>query len=416
MHRYTAVLLLSWFSQGLLVPVLSLVFMEKGLSLSNLTLGIGVYSAVVVLLEIPTGVAADLLGKRNIFLLSQLTGAAAFLLLLMGSGVLRILAAAGLLGAARALSSGSFEALVIERYRQDGGPDRLPSAIRLLSVSESVGLSAGSLAGGLLPLFSRRFPVFSGAYDLNLLLRLLLSLVLVLLLLLLIPRDLPAGTEKRTPLGAHLRQSTSLLRGSMLLRRILLAGMGIGLVLCVLESYWQPKFLGMLDTPEAETFLLGVLSLLYMASVAGGNLLSEKLVRSSRIGFKSVFIGARLAMLSFVALAAVSLRPLSFALCYCLLYFCFGISNIAEGTMINAAVPDENRATFLSLQSFALQLGAIAAAFGSSLLGVRSVGTLWLLASGMALVLLLPSLKIRLPSAREKTGGAVPPVQEKTSG
>ena len=58
------------FGTGLLAPVLSLVLLSHGATMENLSLCIGIFAVMVVVLELPSGILADLIGRKRIFLIS----------------------------------------------------------------------------------------------------------------------------------------------------------------------------------------------------------------------------------------------------------------------------------------------------------------------------------------------------------
>ena len=61
-----------WLPTGLTIPVLFVLMQERGLSLATIGLISGLGSAVVALLELPTGGLADALGRRPVLLVAGL--------------------------------------------------------------------------------------------------------------------------------------------------------------------------------------------------------------------------------------------------------------------------------------------------------------------------------------------------------
>ena len=54
LKTYSLISLLNSYSRGILLPILSLLLLEKGLSFSNLAVVLGIYALTVVILELPT--------------------------------------------------------------------------------------------------------------------------------------------------------------------------------------------------------------------------------------------------------------------------------------------------------------------------------------------------------------------------
>ncbi len=391
--RYVAVLTLSYFSLGLLIPVLSLMLMDKGVSLGGLALAMGVYSLTAVLLELPSGIAADMLGRKRTFLLSLLVSCAAFVLPLFVSGTAWIFVVMVLAGAGRAMSSGTVEALFVSRHNAAYGMDSLPKAMRALALTESAGAATGALLGGFLPNIRAALLPAMGTYDLNLALRVALGLLLLVLTVIWIPSDNREG-QAHVRLREHLRESVRTVRVSHALKWVLLATVGLGVALSALEAYWQPHFLGLLGG-EDRAGLLGLLSTLYFGAVTAGNLLSERLLSKHRVGEKVMYLAGRAAMIACMAGVALAASPALFMALYCPMYFCLGASNISEGSLLHREVPDESRASLLSTQSLSLQSGSIAVAIGGGAIVVgSSIQTLWLIAAAASLLLLAPALRI----------------------
>ena len=392
---YKLIFALCSFGQGLFIPVLSLLLLYKGMTLANIGLGMAAYAVTAVLLEVPSGIAADMLGKKRVFLLSLLITALACIFLMAGNGPALTIASLMLYGAGRALSSGTLDALFISRCQQALGNSGLPKGMKVLSVSESVGLAAGALSGGVLPAISRGLLPASGPYDATLMLRILLAIVVMILTILFIPGDMGQSKSKMASMRKQLMSGIHLVHGSKSLRGLFVAAIGIGFVLSLLEVYWQPYFQAMLGGQEGQTVYLGILSVAYFAAISAGSMLAEKWLASQRLSSKSLFLTSRSMMMVFMGSTALIRHPIFFAICFCLMYFMLGASNVAGGSIFHDEVPDSHRASFLSVQSLLLQAGSFAASFmGSAIISFISIPGLWLLGAGAASLLLLPSFYI----------------------
>ena len=90
------------FGTGITVPVLSLLLMARGATLETLPLVMGVTLVVTVALEVPSGVAADVLGRRRLFVCSMVLGIAVYVLLALGVSVWLVVVSSVLRGIALA--------------------------------------------------------------------------------------------------------------------------------------------------------------------------------------------------------------------------------------------------------------------------------------------------------------------------
>jgi MFS family permease len=400
-NRYALILTLCSFGNGLLASILSLAFLAKGLTLSTIGFGLTAFSAAAVLLEVPSGVAADMLGKKRVFILSMAVTAAAYLIILPGFGPLWTIGGLALYGVGRALSSGTMEALFVSRYRSAFGPENLPKGMKILTVCDSVGLGLGALIGGILPAVGASLFPQLGPYDLPLLLRALLPLTAASLAAVLIPNDVKDEHEQSASLKRQLQEGASLFRGSRNLKGLLIAVVGVGFALAFLEVYWQPRMLELMGGGQDKTVYLGVMSLMYFAAVAVGSLISEKTLKPGRISQKALFLSSRIIMLLLLVGAAFAGHPAVFAAAYCAAYFMLGASNVAEGSIFHMEVPDSQRASFLSMQSLLLQVGFMtASAISGALVEAFSISGTWVIGAVVAAALMLPSfgMKAAAPS------------------
>lgn len=63
--KHGALIFLNSAATGLLSPLLTLLLLDKGLSLAAVPLAVGLHSAVAVIFEVPSGMAADRWGRKN---------------------------------------------------------------------------------------------------------------------------------------------------------------------------------------------------------------------------------------------------------------------------------------------------------------------------------------------------------------
>ena len=79
---HALVFLLIHLGTGLAAPVLSLMLLARGATLMTLPLVAGVTTVVTCLCEVPSGIAADVLGRRRVFALSMALQVATYVVLL----------------------------------------------------------------------------------------------------------------------------------------------------------------------------------------------------------------------------------------------------------------------------------------------------------------------------------------------
>ena len=70
-RRYYPIVFLFWFSTALPMALFILLAQARGMSVAQLGLMMAMYSATIVLLEVPTGGLADSWGRRRVALLAE---------------------------------------------------------------------------------------------------------------------------------------------------------------------------------------------------------------------------------------------------------------------------------------------------------------------------------------------------------
>jgi MFS family permease len=150
-RRLVGLTALRWLPVGLTTPVTVLLAQARGLSLAEIGLLFTVHGVIVVVLELPTGGLADVLGRRPVILAGaalHITSCVLFAVATTLPGfVLAILA----LGLGRTLDSGPLEAWYVDTvHRIDPAADVVPGLARH-SAADGGGLAIGAVVGGLLP-------------------------------------------------------------------------------------------------------------------------------------------------------------------------------------------------------------------------------------------------------------------------
>ena len=386
---YSLITLLNSYSRGILLPVLSLLLLDKGLSLSNLAVVLGIYALTVVILELPTGIVADIWGRKKVFCLSQAVSVISFSIILFGRGIFILCIGMIFYGLSRALSSGSFDALFIDWYIDTFGKEKIHKITTRLSVLEALGLSLGAITGGFFPLLSKLLLPQLSAYDLNLIVKISLTIGLVVLSIIFITENKSYKKSERVSIKQHIKNSSSIVANNKTLLYIFISVFSTGFFLSALETYWQPHFTSLLPD-NSMIWLLGVMAFLYLAAVMIGSIASEKIIDKYKFDYKKMYLILRLMLTFSLVLLAFQIKTPSFIAIYTITYLLFGMANIPEGIIINGEIPNEIRASVLSVYSLVLQVGALTGSFiNSIIINYISIPMLWLIAAGIILITLL---------------------------
>lgn len=370
------IVFLNSFGIGLFAPVLSLFILAHGCTLQGLALVMGVYSATVVIAEVPSGVFADMFGRKRAFYLACALTAAGFILMYCAAGMPLLVAGMILFGLGRAFLSGSLDSLIIEDCLHRGGDEALPRAAGSLLVFQCAGIASGSLLCGLLP--------DAGGYLPHIAVRMLTILAVVILCALFL-KEAPASSVSRRGLRVQAGMVLAELRRKRLLRTVLLCIFGGSVTLFALEAYWQPQLSALI--PQSRHYLLGVLC----ACGYGGNMLGSLL--AGRAGLSAPKKRWRCYLLFLlllgiaVCLLALQRSAAGFMICYILAQTTLGAANVPEQTLLNSLATDETRASLLSMASlFSQSAGILSSAACAALVLPLKISGVMALSGGFTVV------------------------------
>ncbi len=381
---YSLIMFLNSYLAGLLTPILSLTLIDKGASLSNLSVILGLYALSVILLELPTGIMADVFGRKKTFILSLIIFVLSFSLLLIGRGLIILCIVMMLYGLAKALASGSFDALFIDYYIDNFGKDKLHNITTRLSVLEALGLSAGALSGGFFPELSVKLFPSIGAYDLNIFVRIILTIAVIFLSVLFISDMSDAGKiekKQRISIKQHINNSSAFVFKNTTVLCIFISVFSTGFFLSALETYWQPHFITFL--PDGSSVrLLGLMAFLYLGAAMAGSIISNNTIKKYKFNLRKMYLVMRGFIALFLILTALQTNIPLFIAFYASIYLMFGMATIPEGVILNSETPNEIRASVLSVKSFTMQIGGLSGSFlYSVLIKFISIPLIWMLAA-----------------------------------
>lgn len=364
---------LKFFASGTIVPILSLMLLARGATIETISLIIGLYSVTVIAAEFPSGVFADLYGRKTSFLLSCVLYLISYSMFFFSRSAVILLIGMVVNGLSRAFSSGSIEALMIDHATDQCCP--LERVTARLAILESAGLAGGALVGGLLAEVGERF-------SFNLGVNIILT-VIILFLTVLFVHETPrmkaehVATTHRQLFHKQVKESLSFAKLGGTVRILLIFFLLMGFALSAIEVYWQPA----LEAYQPVYWLFGAVSFGGFAFVIFGSWVAEKLLRKhpkAGVGLLLLLkapLGLGLILFSFVK------SEFSLVGFYLGLYLLIGSSNVVESTLLNQIVPSSHRASILSLFSLVLQIGGVLASLGGFLVSTYSrYQNMWLLA------------------------------------
>ena len=388
---YYSVLFLFWFATALPAALGVLVVTSRGVTLGQLGTLLGAYSLTIVLLEVPTGGLADVIGRKQVALLAYsfaaLGAAAYFFALNYETFVLAFV----LNGVGRALASGALDAWFVDALHEVDPQIELQPLLARGGTVALLALGLGTLCGSLLPYALAGLPAEGTArltpFSSALLAGWLVQMVTVVVAFLGIRenRITTAPPDWRETLRATpvlVRTAVGVTRQNSHLPLLLGATFASALAVISLEMLWQPHFAGLLGRIEGNSLYFGLIMGGNFLMGMVGNLVATPLSRylGKRYALvAALFQAARAALMILLALQTGFLPALA---AFWLVYFNMGVVNSPHATLFHQAIPAQIRSTMLSFDSLVGYVGAFLGSVGLGLLAEHtSTNVAWMVAA-----------------------------------
>lgn len=358
----------------------------RGFSLWEIGLAESVYHIVSLFCEVPSGMAADLLGRRKTLLSGGVLTVTCNLLMAFAPNLFTICLAMGLNALAMTMFSGTFTALVYDSLKTEGREDEY---IQVSANSSQISMLANAI--GSLASLLKRFLGFAGFYLLSAAFEGVSTAALALMEEPIVTKA-QANREKH-PLRTLPEQFRQLVRDSLhVLHTCPMAGKLIASsALISVPSYLTKMFLQQrlveLGWPTELLFLPLLLG--GLACVAGTEVGRRVRCRSMRRLYSAC------ALLCGVGTLLVGAAPAwGGILGMMLVQGVLEVYLLHESQKLNDAIPSDQRATLISVDSMAYSLlmipasplvGAVGDAFGQAGAGLALLGGAIVL-SGVALL------------------------------
>ena len=402
-RRFVVLRGLRWLPLGVIVPYAVLVMEARGLTLAAIGALWAVHSAVVLALELPSGALADTVGRRRALLAGGVLTTASLVVFAFAESPGAFAAALATLAAGRALTSGALEAWFVDSLRALDPAAALRGGLAGATAADAAGMFAGAVAGGVLPLVFGSLPHSGGGvivYTPASLFAAAAAAVYVLAVARLVSEPRRAKGQPRARPRAILEEAAATVRGSSLVRTLLVTASAMGVTLSAVEILWQPRLSDLLGTADGHSLLFGAFVAGSMVVTAGGAALSPRLAVA--IGVRRAYpAGLALGAVGLVALAAAG-GPVALAAAFGLFYLALGAIDPLHIELLNEATGPTARATVLSAESLAGQGGAVVGnAAIAAMAATAGIPAAWLLAGSVLGAAALVAL--RLVGAPQRT-------------
>lgn len=369
---------LQWFTVGISTTVLSLMMLSKGCSLNTLGLVSGLYSIFIVVFEFPSGVIADVIGQKKIYVISLLLSIIGYFIVLVTNSLVWLFIGFSFYGISRAFSSGSVEVLFINQYIRDNGKENLHKLMSILGSGETIGLATGAFLGGVIPTIWQKYFPNQNKYNGNLTVQICILVVLLIFTLLTVKEASHVKEEKKS-IVKHTKESIRFVFNNRNVLLLICGTMVWGFSFNAIELYWQPQLKSILGS-DSGTWIFGVINSGYfLASLAGVGIVNI-ILKKKQIEYNLVLFIGRIVIGIMLVILSFQTHVLPFSAIYLFQFMINGMISIPETTLLNSQIPDDKRSSLLSFSSLMMQLGGIiGSVIYSLLIGILQIPGVWVL-------------------------------------
>lgn len=131
-------------------PIYLLFFESMGLSASEISLLLAIWSGSCVILEVPTGILADHWSRKNLLIIGSISKALCYVLWLFSDGFALVAMGFVLWGLSEAFCSGSEEALLFDNLKHEGKYQEFDEVYGKGQFYFNIGVAISGLSGGFL--------------------------------------------------------------------------------------------------------------------------------------------------------------------------------------------------------------------------------------------------------------------------
>lgn len=400
-----------WFPVGLTVGVVTLIPLERGMSLTQIGVIFAMQGFIVLGLELPTGGFADAVGRRPILLVSAAVAIVASLLFVVAETFMAFVVALLLQGVFRALDSGPLEAWYVDATHADDPGAAVENGLSQASTALGLSIAAGALTSGALIAWHPLAAVSAISFPYWCAIPLYLVHLIATGWLVSEPRPTLDKNAWRRAISS-VRQAPVVVVGGVKA----LASSRVLLALVLVEVFWSigmiafetlmPIRLSELAGGEAQAgALMGPVSAVAWGLFALGAALAGQAAR--RIGVSQTALLARILNGAFIIVMGLATGPLGLITAFLLTYTLHGSAGPMHNTLLHRQAKPGNRTTILSMNSMV--------AGGTYSLGLLALGPLAEFTSTVTAIVAAGAFSIigallYLPARRQEraTGGASP--------
>jgi MFS family permease len=344
-----------WFPIGLVVGMMTLLPLERGLTVAQALTAFAFSGWIVFALELPTSGFADAFGRKPVYVVAAAVQIAAAGVFLVAHSFWSFALGGALMGVFRALDSGPLEAWFVDTVHETEPGADVDKPLSAQGTVLGVGIALGALlSGGLVwwhPFKDASALVFPFAIYACLTVVHLLAVVLLLRE----PRAHVDATGAQRALQSAkdapvvVRDGLRMLRANTILRGLVMVEVFWSIAMVVFETFQPIRLAELLGSEDKAGALMGPTASAGWAVFALGSALAG--LTSGRIGVARTAILARiLNSLGAVVMGLVA-GPAALIAAYLVTYGLHGTGGPMHSALLHREAQAKNRATVLSMNS-----------------------------------------------------------------
>lgn len=321
----------------------------KGLNLTEIGIVEGIYHATSILCEIPSGAAADLLGRKKCMLLSRICIAISCLIMLFADDFWMFAFSFIIQAFGNNLNSGSEEALIYDSMKAIGREDHYMGVYGKLNVIIEVSQQIATIAGGILAEYS-----YFWCYGASLLIAVLAIVPVEFMVEAPVYREDDAAGKKTSILETvkiHFKTSFEILKSDIRILKII-TFYSIAFASHTLLFFYSQQYY--IDLGYNKIQLSFIMFCVGLTSCAGA-LLSEKLY--NKFGRKLAFVGAFSIAVAYICYGVQN--TIISVIAFSVASFCNSMLYPVQSDSLNELIPSQQRATLISVDSMFFSIAMI---------------------------------------------------------
>jgi DHA3 family tetracycline resistance protein-like MFS transporter len=365
---------LTSFAFGSILPVYVLYFRHYQINLFQIGLLAAIFEAAILIFEIPTGLVADIYGRKLSVILSAFVSLISGILFIFFPYLFGFIIAEILNGLGETLRSGALEAWLVDSLKYEGKEEKTKYAFAQGTKYRTLGNLSGLILGGYLASLNMKLVWVPFA-----LIFFILSIFLILKMKEEYKIERTISDKIFSEISETIKKSLVVIKSQKLILALLLLVLVSGFSFETISQYWQVHFSENLSIPpQYFGWILAISSVITIIFIDKVAILSEK----SKHEVFSLVILEILFLLSLLVIA-LTYSPILAVIFFVLLH---SFANLREPIFLdlyNKHIPSKQRATLLSFQNSVgsggevlagLCIGVVALKFGLRItFGVGSV-------------------------------------------